>query len=351
MNIDNNLRISWTFQNWYNTNKRDLPWRNTTNPYIIWLSEIILQQTRVDQGHAYFVRFVNQYPTVTDLANADEEDILKLWQGLGYYSRARNLHTAAQTIRDKYNGAFPSQYKDILSLRGVGEYTAAAIASFAFNLPYAVVDGNVYRVLSRIFAINEPINSTKGKKLFSELAQELLDRQNPGQHNQAIMEFGALQCTPASPNCSNCPASSFCLAYANKSVSRHPIKQGKVKIRNRYFNYLDIRQGDLMYLHKRTGKDIWHNLYELPLIETEESMNIEELQHATSFLSMFVNSKVKSIKHAYQLKHVLSHQIIYTNFYQVEVSDDISGDYIKVKTNDADKYPISRLVHKYMESI
>ncbi|WP_029906950.1 A/G-specific adenine glycosylase [Prevotella sp. 10(H)] len=352
MSIQKDLRLSSILIKWYNDNKRDLPWRDTTDPYIIWISEIILQQTRVDQGYNYFLRFIQRFSSVDVLAKADESEVLKLWQGLGYYSRARNLHAAAKMVTDNYGGVFPYEYKNVLSLKGVGEYTAAAIVSFAYNEPYAVVDGNVYRVLSRIFAIDDPIDSTKGKKVFAGLAQELLDEKHAGLHNQAIMEFGALQCVPVSPDCENCPAASLCLAYAHDKVRLYPVKEGKQKVRNRYFNYLDIRVGDNMLLHKRTGKDIWQNLFELPLIESEKQLTIEELQKENRFKNIFGNSAKVHIKYIVEMKHILSHQIIYASFYKVTVNNiELSNNYIKVKVEEADNYPVSRLVHKYLEKM
>ena len=230
---------------WYDQNKRDLPWRNTKDAYLIWLSEIILQQTRVDQGMDYYLKFAKEFPTVKHLAKADNEKVMKLWQGLGYYSRARNLHTTAKIISEKYHGKFPDEYSDILSLKGVGNYTAAAIASFAFNKPYAVVDGNVYRVLARVFGIESPIDSTQGKKEFETLATELLDRKKPASHNQAIMELGALQCKPVNPDCSICALNTMCFAYSKKRINELPVKAKKTKVRNRYFNYIVLLDGIL----------------------------------------------------------------------------------------------------------
>ena len=350
--MEEDLRLSSILIDWYNINKRDLPWRNTTDPYLIWLSEVILQQTRVDQGYAYFNKFVETYPTVELLANAEEDEVLKLWQGLGYYSRARNLHSTAKFIVNEYNGVFPSEYKDVLNLKGIGEYTAAAIVSFAYNHPYAVVDGNVYRVLSRIFAIDEPIDNGRGKRVFNELAMVLLDKSNAGIHNQAIMEFGSLQCTPISPNCADCPASTLCLAYAQGEVSRYPVKIGKVKNRKRYFNYFDIRVGDFMYLHKRTDKDIWQGLYELPLVESERSLTNDELCGVKGFRDLFPTGEIR-VRHITQMKHVLSHQTIYATFYQVEIPGNLLIDekYLKIKIEEVDLYPVSRLSHKYLEAL
>lgn len=346
------LRLSHILVKWYAEHKRELPWRDTSDPYIIWISEIILQQTRVDQGYAYFNRFIRKYPTVDLLASANENEVLKLWQGLGYYSRARNLHAAAKMIMNDYHGIFPNDYKDVLKLKGVGEYTAAAIVSFSYNQPYAVVDGNVYRVLSRIFAIDAPIDSSHGKKMFAQLALSQLDDSSPGLHNQAIMEFGALQCVPLSPDCIICPASSICLAYAQKKVSLYPVKEGKQKVRNRYFNYFDIRYGDYMFLRKRTAKDIWQNLFELPLIETKDELSLDELPLNDDFIKLLENAEDIHIKNVFQIKHVLSHQIIYARFYKVELKSIVlDDDYLKIKTEDVDDYPVSRLVHKYLERL
>ena len=349
---DESFFISHVLIRWYNQNKRDLPWRETRDPYFIWLSEIILQQTRVAQGYSYYMRFVETFPTVDSLANAHEDEVLKLWQGLGYYSRARNLHSAAKMIVSAHNGVFPSAYKDILSLKGVGEYTAAAIASFAFELPYAVVDGNVFRVLSRLFALDTPIDTTQGKRLFTDLANELLDTGNPGAHNQSIMEFGALQCVPASPDCGVCLLSDICVAFSQNKVSSYPVKQGKTKVKERYFNYLDIRIDSSMFLNKRTGNDIWKNLYELPLIETEERLTLEELQKTDAFGEMFENAGNISIHPmGITLKHVLSHRIIYANFYTIEITKDASIEerFVKIDKADLFNFAISRLVDRYLE--
>lgn len=351
MSVDGELRLSSMLCRWYDVNKRDLPWRNTTDPYLIWLSEVILQQTRVDQGYSYYMKFINRFPTVDLLARADEDEVLKLWQGLGYYSRARNLHAAAKYISGELDGGFPVSYKDVLALKGVGEYTAAAIVSFAYNQPYAVVDGNVYRVLSRVFGVPDAIDSLKGKKIFKEIAESVLDRRNPGLHNQAIMEFGALQCVPMSPDCANCPLSMICVAYSQKRVAYLPFKEGKQKTRNRYFHYFDCHYDDSSFLHKREGKDIWHGLYEFPLIETSEEMGIELLSQEVSYKEMFADTKF-DIKYMMKLKHVLSHQVIHATFYKVKLKNDKFSDlFLKISTDELDAFPVSRLVHKYMESI
>lgn len=347
MNDKKDLRLSAALIKWYELKKRDLPWRRTTDPYLIWLSEIILQQTRVDQGLSYYNRFVEKYPQIDKLAAAEENDVLKLWQGLGYYSRARNLHTAAKMVMNDYKGVFPSDYKDVLKLKGVGEYTAAAIVSFSYNKPYAVVDGNVFRVLSRVFTIDIPIDSTQGKKVFAELAYELLDEKNPGLHNQAIMEFGALQCVPVSPDCNICPVQSMCLAYAQNKIRNYPVKQGKQKVRERYFYYFDIRSKGKMLLKKRTAKDVWQNLYELPLIEATQKLAIDDLQKLEAFKNLLSDNAY--IEQSITIKHVLSHQIIHTTFYKVEVDSlPEKADYIVIDEADVDNYPVSRLVNKYL---
>ncbi|MGZ4118512.1 MAG: A/G-specific adenine glycosylase, partial [Bacteroidia bacterium] len=268
---------------WYNKNKRDLPWRNTKDAYLIWLSEIILQQTRVEQGMAYYLKFASNFPTIKHLAKADNDKVMKLWQGLGYYSRARNLHTTAQIVADKYKGKFPDTYEDILSLKGIGDYTAAAIASFAFNKARAVVDGNVYRVLSRVFGIETPIDSSKGKKEFYALANELIDKKNPALFNQAIMELGAIQCKPVNPDCSVCPLNNMCFAFAKKRIADFPVKEKKTKVRDRYFNYIVLNYKGKTAINKRGAKDIWHNLHDFPLIETAKELTEEEFLRSSEW--------------------------------------------------------------------
>jgi len=351
MHNSDNSKLSSIIIKWYQSHKRDLPWRDTTDPYIIWLSEVILQQTRVNQGYAYFIRFTERFPDVKSLATASEDEVLKLWQGLGYYSRARNLHAAAKTILEKYNGIFPKEYEDVLALKGVGGYTAAAIVSFAYNQPYPVVDGNVYRVLARIFAMSEPIDTGRGKKAFNELAHLLIDRDDPGLYNQAIMEFGALQCVPVAPDCGICPANDICMAYNTDKVSSYPVKQGKQKVRHRYFNYFDIRYKDYTYLQKRGGKDIWENLYEYPLIESAEYQPLEELKKRTEFENLFSAAGNIFITPVMEKKHVLSHQVIHASFYRVEAEKDNFPGIIKIENDTLDNYPVSRLMHLYIEKI
>ena len=334
---------------WYHEHKRDLPWRNTNDPYLIWISEIILQQTRVAQGYAYYQRFIERFPNLESLAAAEENEVLKYWQGLGYYSRARNLHQAAISV----NGVFPVRYEDILKLKGVGTYTAAAICSFAYNQPHAVVDGNVYRVLSRFFGINEPIDSGKGKKIFASLAHDLLDKVQPALYNQAIMDFGALQCTPLSPDCTVCPFKNRCFAFNHNMVSSLPIKQNKTKTSERFFYYLLIRDNGNIYLNKRTENDIWKNLYELPLIESNTALAVDDFIRKQEFASIFKENSVVNVRLLNKTKHVLSHRIIYADFYELEAQDikmDFLSKYTRLNMADLELYPVSRLMHNFFEN-
>jgi len=336
---------------WYKQNQRDLPWRKTTDPYKIWISEIILQQTRVAQGTNYYLKFIERFPTVYDLANADETDVLKLWQGLGYYSRARNLHFAAKQIIENHNGAFPSDYNAIINLKGIGPYTAAAISSIAFNLPYPAIDGNTYRVLARYFGISTPVNSEKGKKEFLKTAQELIPENNPGFHNQALMEFGALQCVPKNPECLRCPILNSCCAARSNEVNRFPVKTGKSKQRIRYFHYYFFDAGKETWLEKRTGNDIWKNLYQFPLTESNTQLTEKEILDRIPIVKPRCPLQVKSIS-AYR-KHVLSHQIIYALLVHIEIPENcLNGNrYLKIKKEDFSLYPVSRLMELVTEKL
>jgi A/G-specific adenine glycosylase len=322
---------------WYRLNARELPWRSTKNAYFIWLSEVILQQTRVDQGLKYYLNFIENYPNLTQLADADEESILKLWQGLGYYSRARNLHKTAQQVRDEYQGEFPNTYSEIIQLKGIGPYTAAAISSFAFDLPHAVVDGNVYRILSRYYGIDEPIDSTQGKKTFQALADSLIPSSDPALFNQAIMEFGAMQCTPNNPDCETCVLAESCISAFNPElIKKLPVKKGKTKVRKRYFHYLHVEKEDQIALDQRTGKDVWEKLYEFPLIEsTDESMPL---------------ILADSARLMYQTKHILSHQHIYAFFYKSDLSELNGLKFNFILKEDLADYPIHRLMEKYLDT-
>lgn len=343
------MKFSNSLIDWYLQNKRDLPWRNTTNPYFIWLSEIMLQQTRVAQGLPYFLAFTEAFPTVFDLAKAEEEQVLKLWQGLGYYSRARNLHATAKYIANELNGVFPANYNDLLKLKGVGEYTAAAIASFCFNEPVAVLDGNVFRVLSRYFNVDSDISDGKTKKEFQKLAQEVLPKDNPAVFNQAIMEFGALQCVPKNPNCENCIYSSSCGALQHKKVAQLPLKSKKTKVVNKYFNYLILKdiEGNFI-VQKREGKGIWENLYEFVLIETDVSVPATDFLKTINGMEFFDQKPIDFfVLHQREIQHKLSHQNLYIRFFQlnfdVKLADSKSFTAIQ-------KLPFPIVIHNFIAS-
>ena len=342
------MKFSNTLIQWYLQNKRDLPWRNTTDPYPIWLSEIMLQQTRVAQGTPYFLSFTSAFPTVFDLAKADEEQVLKLWQGLGYYSRARNLHKAAQYVAFELNGVFPNSYKELLNLKGVGEYTAAAIASFSYNEVVPVVDGNVFRVLSRYFDVETDIALASAKKEFAALAHELMPKNDPATFNQAIMEFGALQCVPKSPDCTVCVFNTSCAALQKKKVDQLPVKSKKVKVRNRYFNYLVIADANAStVVQKRTAKGIWHNLYEFPLIETdkEEGFDFISTKITTEF---FPVANVLGIEACNDISiiHKLSHQHLYIKFWKVNIGKALEQG---VSMSQIKTFPFPIVIHNFIE--
>lgn len=341
-----------TFSNrlisWYLENKRNLPWRKTINPYHIWLSEVILQQTRVAQGLPYYIKFTEVFPTVFDLANASEEQVLKLWQGLGYYSRGRNLHKTAQIVAFEHKGIFPKTYNELLKLKGIGTYTAAAIASFSQKEVVPVVDGNVYRVLARYFDLETDISSASAKKEFTSLANELIDKKQPDVFNQALMEFGALQCIPKKPNCSICIFNDSCAALQKKKVDLLPIKLKKTKVTERFFNYLVLEDESGQYvIQQRTTKDIWYNLYEFPLIESKKELNEKEVKEKLSTTSFFKN-KLLSLK-PYDEKsvlHILSHQRLKIRFWGIKVEgilrEGISKEAVK-------KLPFPIVIFNFIE--
>ncbi len=352
--INNSTYISDTLTVWYQANKRELPWRDISDPYRIWISEIILQQTRVNQGMSYYLRFIERFPTVLDLAASEEDEVLKYWQGLGYYSRARNLHKTARQIISDFRGVFPFEHSDVLKLAGVGDYTAAAICSFAYNEPFAVVDGNVYRVLSRLFGIEIPIDSGAGKNEFANLAQQLISKSNPGIHNQSIMEFGALQCVPVSPDCAICPLQGNCCAYASGIVDKLPLKSKKTKVINRYFNYFFIERNGQTYLQKRIAKDVWQNLFEFPLLEADRLLPVEELMETVGFRTLFEGIKeVQVVKISNPMKHVLSHRVIYAQFVSVKITDEnvVFSELIKTSLSEIDQFAVSRLMELFLEDL
>lgn len=333
---------------WYLKNKRDLPWRNSSNPYHIWLSEIILQQTRVTQGLPYYLKFLEAYPTVQDLANASEDEILKTWQGLGYYSRARNLHATAKKVANELNGKFPNNYTNLIKLKGVGDYTASAIASIAFNQPNAVVDGNVYRVLSRIIGISTPINSTAGRKEFKLLAQQLINKDKPGTANQAIMEFGAQYCVPQNPDCTNCIFNESCYAFQHKKVAQLPVKLKQKPIKKRFFNYMVIlSENNKTLLQQRLSKGIWQKLFEFPLIETQTDVTLSELEKLPQFKNFAKGKTIENIT-LYNDKpiiHKLSHQHLYTKFWIVYLNNSLIES---IPISDVNNYAVPTLVANFV---
>ena len=337
-----------TLKSWYSEHKRDLPWRKTQNPYYIWLSEIIMQQTQIKQGLPYYNEFVANFPTVFDLAKAKESKVLKLWQGLGYYSRARNLHFSAKYIVNNLNGEFPKTYTDLLRLRGVGDYTASAIASICYNQPTAVVDGNVYRVLSRYFGIDTAINSTHGIKEFKTLAQSLLPKDNIGDYNQAIMEFGAKQCKPRQPDCQICPLKIKCIALQINKITEFPVKINKTRISKKHFNFLVfVSEDKKTILEQRVEKGIWQNLYQFPLIETQESLIYKNFKNNNDVASYINGAKYNfSLYNETEIVHKLSHQHLYTKFWILKVKElpKKGIDIINVKS-----YPVPILISRFID--
>ncbi len=362
--MNNNSFFSNAILSWFHENGRDLPWRETKNPYAIWLSEIILQQTRIAQGWEYWERFMQNYPTVEELAMASEDEVLKLWQGLGYYSRARNLHAAAKQI--VASGKFPNTLEGIKSLKGVGDYTAAAIGSFAFDIPAAVVDGNVYRVLARYFGIDTPINSTQGKKEFAALAQSLLPASSDEKvqpmgfdmelslvsaYNQGMMDFGAIQCTPQSPKCLLCPLGETCEALRSDRVSELPVKQKTLKVKTRHLTYIYIRCKGEVALHRRGEGDIWQGLWEpfnASVHEEKASATMEEIERMLQLDSLEGLTLI-----AQDVKHVLTHRILLADFYLLETDarPQLSEDYIWVREKDIEQYGVPRLIEIMLQKI
>ncbi|SDM16644.1 A/G-specific adenine glycosylase [Daejeonella rubra] len=337
---------------WYQRNKRDLPWRKTEDPYIIWLSEIIMQQTRVEQGTPYFNRFAEKYPTVELFASASEDEILKLWQGLGYYSRGRNMHQTAQLVMEEHAGYFPKNYDSLIKLKGIGEYTAAAISSFSSNEARAVVDGNVFRLLSRYFGIDTPINTGKGKKLFTDLANELLDKSQAGKFNQAIMEFGSLQCKPKNPDCLSCPLQAACEARKTNRINELPVKIKSLKIRERYFNYIIAQKDGQILINKRGAGDIWENMFDLPLFETEFPSHAHDLIRSEKFISCF-GEKVKIRSVSAPVKHILSHQKLHASFIEIESFSDrflSERSWFYVGQDELEKLAQPKLIFHFFEN-
>ena len=321
--LDKEHFVSWLFD-WYQTHKRTLPWRETNDPYKIWLSEIILQQTRVAQGLPYYKQFVKKYPSIQDLARADEDEVLRLWQGLGYYSRARNLHACARVVVNELGGRFPSTYQALLRLKGVGRYTAAAIASIAFQESIPVVDGNVYRVLARVFGIEEDVATTRGIKTFYALAQSLIPQKNAGLYNQAVMEFGAIHCTPFSPQCGSCIFQSHCIAFHTNRQNVLPVKTKKINIKPRFFHYFVVQNHDKLYMKRRTGHDIWRGLYDFYLVEDSQLSPLDRLDDALVELIRCYGPSIVKQPTLYQ--HLLTHRRLFVHFWHIQATDKFIQD-------------------------
>lgn len=334
---------------WYSANKRSLPWRDTRDPYRIWLSEIMLQQTRVAQGLPYYLKFTERFPTVELLASAEEEQILKLWQGLGYYSRARNLHATAKMVVDEYNGEFPRTYKELFKLKGVGDYTASAIASICFEKPQPVVDGNVFRVLARYFGVALPINSTEGIRYFKQLARDVMNTGQIRDYNQGIMEFGAIQCTPKNPKCSSCPLNESCAALQNGTVESLPVKLKKTKVRNRFFNYLVfIDQANKTLLEQRTEKGIWQNLWQFPLFESTKHVGQTAIEIHLKDAFQFAPSYELRLHNENVIVHKLSHQHLHTKFWMVKIDSNLKDGVALAALN---KYPVPVLIADFIKTL
>ncbi|HEY4538888.1 MAG TPA: A/G-specific adenine glycosylase [Faecalibacter sp.] len=340
------MKFNLLILSWFDQNKRDLPWRNTLNPFHIWLSEIILQQTRVDQGMKFYINFITEFSTVHDLANADEQKVLKLWQGLGYYSRARNLHAAAQYISKDLGGVFPDNYKDLLKLKGVGDYTAAAIASIVYHEPVPAVDGNMYRVFSRYYGLENDISLSKTKKVFWDLGLEIIDQKRPGDFNQAVMDLGATICLPKAPKCESCPLNASCEALRLNKVLEFPVKTKKTKVSNRFLHFFLIEEESQLALTKRSGKDVWQNLYTLPMVETSTDL----LDHP-EILEKNIHLDLSFIS---EEKHILSHQHLYIKYYtykpKASALEDLKHlvDFEWVNLNSIDEYPLPKPIEKFI---
>ncbi len=335
---------------WYTENKRCLPWRETKDPYKIWISEVILQQTRVIQGLGYYERFIEAYPTIIELASSSENKILKLWQGLGYYNRARNLHHTAKFIVDNYDGVFPNKFEEILRLKGIGIYTASAISSFAFNLPYAVVDGNVVRFLSRLFALKENFYSPRGQKIFQKKANDLLDKKKPEIYNQAIMDFGAIQCITNLPVCSKCIFMNNCLAYKKNKVYDYPLKKQRKKIKIRYIHYFLVFDEDLIFVKKR-NKGIWKGLFDFPMLEFNKRVSEKIVLKSIYLKNTFKQKKFDIDFISDEILHILSHQKLYVRFWHINLKLHKLKNFKKISYNEISKIPLPRLIDKYILSV
>lgn len=336
---------------WYKINRRELLWRDNPTPYRVWLSEIILQQTRIVQGTGYFHRLIERFPNIKMLAEATEEEVLKLWQGLGYYSRARNLHSAAKTIINEFHGKFPCSYDEILKLKGIGDYTAAAIASIAFNLPYPAIDGNAFRVMSRIFGIYEPTDTSAGKKTFLQLANELIDPSQPGTYNEAVMELGATVCHPKNPLCNHCPLEAMCFAYINNKIDELPIKKKKPKQRKRYFHFLLIEENEYIYIQQRTDNDIWKSLFQLPVIESKNAQTPEDIINSNEFNSILGTDAIIIKRISEETIHKLTHQKLFIRFLHVQITSPLnSKTYLRVDKKDIATFAVPKPIELFFKN-
>jgi A/G-specific adenine glycosylase len=350
------MKIGGKIREWYKKNRRELPWRNTNDPYRIWISEVILQQTRVNQGLGYYERFLAAFPDLHALARAGEDEVLKIWQGLGYYSRARNLHKAAKEMVAGNGGGLPGTYQGWLAVKGVGDYTASAIASICFGEPKAVVDGNVSRVIARIFGVEEPVNTTAGGKVIARLAGDLMERSDPGTHNQAMMEFGALQCVPAMPDCGSCPVRDYCEAYRSGRTGQLPVKVPKKKPVDMYLYYYIMVHGRQTILTRRENRDIWQSLYQFPVVESEVPLEEDELlgPRLRKLLNGISPQKITIRKLSPGIKHQLTHRTIHARFIHVDPGTwprPLPAGWIPVLTKNLNDFPVPRLINRYMEVV
>ncbi|MBN1199579.1 MAG: A/G-specific adenine glycosylase [Bacteroidales bacterium] len=347
------MTFSSSLISWYEVNKRDLPFRGTKDPYLIWVSEVILQQTRMEQGVTYYLRFIEQFPDIRSLAAASEEEVLKTWQGMGYYSRARNLHASALEIRENFGGKFPATYLQIVKLKGIGDYSAASIASLAFGEPQAAIDGNVYRFITRYFGFRDEVGSASGKKRTREKANSLMDKNQPGIFNQAMIEFGALICTPQKPSCHNCIFNTSCYAFKHKLILKIPVKKKKVFIRKRYLNYLVMtfpeRGKPRVILNKRSEEDIWKNLYDFPVIESMVRLSSSGLRKTDEWKRIFHGKKPSVINISEEFRHILSHQVILATFYHISLEEPPEGFDIRLPLDQMNSVPLPRLITRYIQ--
>ncbi len=345
------MEFSRVLLEWYQKNRRDLPWRNTTDPYLIWVSEVILQQTRVGQGTKYYLRFIEEFPTISHLANANEDKVLKVWQGLGYYTRARNLQKGARWVIEKHNGVLPKSYSDLLHIPGLGPYSAGAIASFAFNIPVPAIDGNVYRVISRFFGLFDSPFTAKGKGVYYQIVHELMPTGKANLFNQALLDFGALQCVPLSPFCKGCPFNTVCYAFRNNLVSKLPIKAAKLKVRDRYLTFIIIKCKEYTFLSKREGKDIWQSLYQFPLIETDGNISLEEMIALPQWRRLFGKGGVYINHFTSVIPHKLSHQNLHVRFLIVEINKPnsvVSRHYSIYRIAEVGNLSVPIVIHNFM---